>query len=147
VDVQCEIVKDPLDVQHYGARPTKTVWTQRFYVKVKGIVVFRSPQDLAGSPIAPALILAIGKVIAIIIVAIGIAWGIYEFLRNLTLNETSSKIHIIKYDPETGNVIEETWEDITKKEPSWEAWIGLGVLAIIGIAGIYALSSMGKRKK
>ena len=132
-------------------------------------MVFRSSQELMGSPIVPALIIALAKAIAIVVSAIIISWGIYEFLRNLTLNETRSvvtkkgtitnpsdqPVTVTLPDgtqvtiPAGGTYTYEETEDITKKEPSWEAWLGLGVLAIIGIAGIYALSSMdkGKRKK
>jgi preprotein translocase subunit Sec61beta len=172
VNVECEIVKDPLQKSGYFvARGERyhTNYSQPFYVKVKGIVVFRSEKDLMQSPIAPALIIAIAKAIAIVVSAIIISWGVYEFLRNLTLNETRSvvtkkgtitnpsdePVTITLPDgsqvtiPPGGTYDYSETEDITKKEPSWTSWIGLGILAIVGIAGFYALSSMkkGKRKE
>jgi len=143
VDVQCEIVKGQLEggCQSYYNPNTdnfteKCNWVQNFYVKVKGTVVFESEVELAGSPIAPALLIALAKAIAIVIVAIGVAWGVYEFLKNLTLNETSSVIHTIKYDAQ-GNKIEETWETKKTQEPSWTSWIG--IIAVVIVAFMFLL--------
>ena len=148
VDVQCEIVKDPLQTSgYYVARGERyhTNYSQSFYVKVIGTVIFDSEQDLVGSPIAPALVVAIGKAIALIILALGIAWGIYEFLRNLTLSQTTSTVTVRKYD-EQGNLISETTETITKQEPSPTAWVGLIVLAGVVIGALVVLPSLLEKK-
>jgi len=148
VVVQCEIVKDPLQKScYYVSRGEhyQCNYTQNFIVKVKGTVVFESPQDLATSPIAPALIIVLAKAIALIIVAIGVGWGIYEFLRNLTLNETRSTVTIRKYD-EQGNLTEETTEDTTKREPSATSWIGIIVMGGLVLGALVVLPTLLEKR-
>jgi len=148
VDVQCEIIKDPLQTRGYyvarGERYHTNYW-QSFYVKVIGTVVFDSEQELAGSPIAPALVIALGKAIALIIVALGIAWGIYEFLRNLTLNETRSTITKTTTNPVTGETTTTT-ETITIQQPSITAWAGLIILAGVVIGALVVLPKLLEKK-
>jgi len=150
VDVQCEIVKDPLSQScYYTSRGEhyQCSYTQSFIVKVKGTVVFESTQDLAGSPVVAALVLALIKLLPYIIIAIGLAWGGYEFLRNLTLNETSSTIHTIKYD-QAGNVISDTTETTRTQQPSTTAWIGIIAIAGLLIGALVVLPSLlGKKEK
>jgi YD repeat-containing protein len=151
VDVQCEIIKDALETKHWYSG-VQGVWdnyeyTQRFIVKVKGTVVFENSQNLAGSPIVAALVLVLIKLLPYIIIAIGIAWGIYEFLRNLTLNETSSTIHTIKYDAQ-GNVTSDTTETTKTQQPAGTAWTGIIALAIVGIGLLVVLPSLlGKKER
>jgi len=149
VDVQCEIVKDPLQSSCYygGAEHAFEFcnYNQLFIVKVKGTVVFESTQDLAGSPIAPALLWVLAKCIALIIIALGVSYGIYEFLRNLTLNQTTSTITKTTTNPVTGETTTTT-EQITTQQPSITAWGGIIALAIVGIGLLVVLPSLLERK-
>jgi len=82
----------------------------------------------------------------LIILALGVAWGVYEFLRNLTLNETTSTIHTIKYDSE-GNVVEDTTENVSKKEPPMESWIAIIVIVIIAFMFMMVIPQYLPKKK
>jgi hypothetical protein len=147
VNVYCDIVKDPLTwtsteppVQEYldpwQIIPVPMIkFSQKFIVKVHGVVTFLSSKDLAGSPIAPALLVALGKVIAMVIVAILVGWGIYAFLKNLTLNETRSEITYKKKTilPDGTIVYEDGSETVTTTAPSLGA---IGIIALVVILGI-----------
>jgi len=148
-DVQCEIVEDAMISNCYwGSRGEHQFcnYNQPFIVKVKGTVVFESETDLAGIVISTALLVAIGKCLALIILALGVAWGVYEFLRNLTLNETTSTIHTIKYDSE-GNVVEDTTENVSKKEPPTESWIAIIIIVIIAFMFMMVVPQFLPKKK
>jgi hypothetical protein len=154
VDVQCEIIKDSLQQScYYTSRGEhyQCTNTQPFIVKVKGIVVFESPQDLATASITAILLYILTHVLWKIILAIGVAWGIYNFLTNLTLNETSSTVHVIKYD-EQGNVTSDTTETIVTKQPAVTSWIGIIVIAGLVLGALVVLPSLlekgkGKRRR
>ena len=170
VDVQCEIVKDPLQKScYYVSRGEhyQCSYTQNFIVKVKGTVVFESPQDLAASPIAPALIIALAKAIALIIVAIGVGWGVYEFLRNLTLNETRSTVTkktvitnpsdlpvtVTLPDgstvtiPPDGTYTSESAETASTKQPSATSWIGIIVMGGLVLGALVVLPKLLEERK
>lgn len=124
VDVQCTIAKDPLQQQHFEIPwwyawkgKSRTEYQQRFVVFVEGTVKFDSLQDFTASPIAPALIIVIAFAVAIFIASIGVAWGIYTFLNNLTLNQTTSEI-ITEYYDENGNLIKKVTEKTTTQKPT-----------------------------
>jgi hypothetical protein len=154
VEVKAQIV--------WGTRKTSCYYVKRgearrcsydqpFYMDVVGEVLFESEQPLhqAQSPIviSTSLLWVIGKVIALIIVAVGVAWGIYEFLKNLSLHQESSEITIEEYDEE-GHLIKKTTEKITKTEASWQAVVLVVAIVIVAFAFLVGFGVLlGKKKK
>ena len=89
---------------YYVARGERyhATYRQDIIVHVTGKVFFNSSQDLVASPIAPALVLALGKVIALVIGAILVGWGIMEFLKNMsTVMSEVTKTSKITFPEET----------------------------------------------
>ena len=163
IDVIPEVTIEKSDVRsrsYYVARGERlhTSYEQDIIVHVEGKVYFQSTEELMGSPIAPALVIAIGKAIAIIIGALLVGWGIMEFLKNMstyrseveqkstiTLGEDTYFDKDVKLDDvvipagttlPAGTVLEFTKKETTEKPPL-ETSI---VMLLLGVALIAALS-------
>jgi hypothetical protein len=153
VDVVAEMVKSPDQVNcWYGARGEHRFCnhTIPFYMKIRGTVTFTSDQAWTGQSLTAAALWILGYVVPRVIVAIGIAWGIYAFASHFLLNESSSTVTETWTD-EQGNVHTKTE---TKKESGTD-YTGLlvaGGLIIIGVLVVPELlrsrrESHSKRRK
>jgi hypothetical protein len=117
---------------------------------VVGEVLFESEQPLhqAQSPVAwvPVLLYILEHVVWKIIIAIGVAWAIYEWLKILTLHEESSVITIEEYDEE-GHLVKKTTEKVTKKEASWQVVVLIIVVAVVAFAFLVGFGTLLGKKR
>jgi len=144
-NVQCTIEKDALIKQiSYTGRGEHQiiVYDQPFIVKLESTIVFDTEQQLAGSPLLPAFAFIIYLVV-LTIISIGIAYGIYEFVKNLTLNETSSEVTTWEYDT-NGNLVKKTTEKTKTQKPATSdpltAIVAVAALVLGAIVIVPALS-------
>jgi hypothetical protein len=150
VNAKVVITGEPKLVYHNTYGIPYDEYKQPFYVDIVGEVLFESDQPLheAQSPIviSASLIWAIGKVIALIIVAIGVAWGVYEFLKNLSLHQESSEITIEEYDEE-GHLVKKTTEKTTKTEASWQAVVMIVAVVVVAFAFLVGFGTLLGKKR
>lgn len=140
--------------------PPKFILKQDVTVHIAGKVYFNSNQDLSGSPIAPALVIAIGKVIAMVIGAIMlglVALTLVEVFRDMvTIESVVKKRNTITVGEEGWTVTEDIelpdgtvipagtyfapgtvidWETEEKiEEPAIAGIAALGIILLLALA-------------
>lgn len=130
-DVRVEVVRE----RTYRKKVGRIVYDYGVYhVDVKAKTLFDTDKPLTESPIAVAMVIAIGKIISMIILAVLVGWGALTFLDNISTRKSEVKTVTEWYDPETGELIKREEKSEKIEEPPLG---GLG--PIIGIIVIVAL--------
>jgi hypothetical protein len=140
VGVTCEMVKSEEQVSCYwvsGGLHQRCNHTLPFYMKITGIVNFTSDQPWTGASLTAIALYILTNVAWKLIIAIGVAWGIYVFLSTFALHETTSEITETWTDSE-GNVHTRT----EKKKETGPDIGALIVIAVLGIGGLIVLPTI-----
>lgn len=119
---------------------------KEYKTHTKLIVEFRSNPEcfLTASPlvITAGAIYAIGKAIAIIIVAAGVWYA----LQNLTTTKKTYEKYGWVQNPDTGEWEWQVVEEITETKPPTEAWIGIVIIAIFLLIAIFGIGQFTGKK-
>ena len=152
VTVTAEMVKQAQTQSCYwtsGGLHQRCNYTLPFYMKIVGIVEFTSDQPWTGASLTAIALYILTYVAWKIILAVGIAWGIYAFLSHLLLHESSSEITETITKPD-GTVITRT-EKKTESGTDIMGIIVIGGLILVGVVVLPTLlgewkKSRGKKK-
>jgi len=132
---------------HDVAPRVQEAWN-KYQTEIQLRMDFYTEKAVAGSPIAPLIILAIAA--AIIILTSAVAAGIYFALKNLTTTESTVTTETIEYNPDGTIKTKTTTTEKTTAPPTaaiTTPWIIIGVVAIVIVIGFFGISQFRGGKK
>lgn len=124
--------------------------TLPFYMHIKGVVSFTCDQPWTGHSLTALALFILIKVVPALIIAIGVSWGIYNFLTHLAFTESTSTVTETWTDPD-GTTHSKT-ETKTQQGPDYIALLIIGGLIIVGVLVVPELlrqrrGTAGRRKR
>ena len=138
-DIHAEVVLEKRERRWRGRH--ELYYLHYYHVDVKAKTLFDTDKPLTESPIAVAMVIAIGKVISMIILAVLVGWGVFTFLDNMSTRKSEIKTVTEWYDPETGELVKREEKSEKIEEPPLG---GLGfIVGIIAVVGLLLLFLVG----